>query len=117
MSMQVYGDLNGNSGITGYRVSDDDDYIDIEFQSGGVYRYNRDSVGHTNFEVIKALANAGAGLCRFLNNLRKRGYQFTPRPEPTPTPTQPVCVKLDAHEAVPVITELVRSGIKVSLNS
>ena len=40
MSMKVYGDLNGNSGITGYKISDNDDYIDIEFQSGGVYRYN-----------------------------------------------------------------------------
>ena len=108
----AYLNLNGNSGITGFSVSENDDYIDIEFQSDDIYRYNRDIVGDTNFEVIKALANAGAGLCRFLNELRKRGHQFSPRPEPTP----PVCVKLDRENAVPVLTELLKNvGVNISL--
>ena len=73
--MKVYEDLSGNSGITGYRISDNDDSIDIEFRSGKTYTYTRQNVGYTNFEVMKALAKAGAGLCSFLTEIRG---QYTP---------------------------------------
>ena len=111
MSMKVYEDLSGNSGITGYRISDNDDFIDIEFRSGKTYTYTRNNLGHTNFEVMKALAKSGAGLCAFLTELRG---QYTPKPEPTPIAA--VNIKVDAGEAVSVITELLNAGIRVSLN-
>ena len=110
MSMKVYGDLNGNSGITGYKVSEDDNSMDIQFQSGKTYTYTRAGVGHTNFEVMKALANAGAGLCGFITEIRN---QYTPTPQPTPIAA--VNIKVDPDKAVSVITDLLNAGVRVSL--
>ena len=112
MSMKVYEDLSGNSGITGYKISDNDDSIDIEFRSGKTYTYTRQNVGYTNFEVMKALAKAGAGLCSFLSELRG---QYTPIPEPTPI-GEAVNIKVDADKAASVITDLLNAGVRVSLN-
>ena len=111
MSMKVYEDLRGTSGITGYRISEDDNSVDIQFRSGKTYTYTRANLGHANFEVMKALAKSGAGLCGFLTELRG---QYTPNPEPTPIAA--VNIKVDAGEAVSVITELLNAGIRVSLN-
>ena len=110
-TMKVYEDLSGNSGITGYRISEDDNSMDIEFRSGKTYTYTRANVGHTNFEVMKALAKSGAGLCRCLTELR--GI-LTPKPEPTPI--MAVSIKVDADKAASVITDLLNAGIRVSLN-
>ena len=109
--MKVYEDLSGNSGITGYRISDNDDSIDIEFRSGKTYTYTRANVGYTNFEVMKALAKAGAGLCGFLTEIRN---QYTPNPEPTPIAS--VNITLNSGEAASVIMDLLKAGVRVSLN-
>lgn len=108
--MKVYEDLSGNSGITGYRISEDDNSMDIEFCSGKTYTYTRLNVGHTNFEVMKALAKSGAGLCSFLSEIRG---QYTPTPQPTPIAA--VNVKVDADKAASVITDLLNAGVRVSL--
>ena len=108
--MKAYEDLSGNSGITGYRISEDDNSMDIEFRSGKTYTYTRQSVGFTNFEVMKALATAGAGLCRFLTEVRS---QYTAKVEPMPPAT--VNIKLDSDNIVSVITDLITAGVRVSL--
>ena len=111
--MNVYEDLSGKSGITGYRIHTDDNAIDIEFNSGKTYTYTRANVGYSNFEVMKALANSGAGLCGFLTNLRG---QYIPKPEPTPIAAVNITLNADnAAQVAAVITDLVNSGIKVSL--
>ena len=66
--MKAYKNLTGNSGIIGYRISENS--IDIQFVSGGVYTYTRENLGEVNFEVMKALAEAGAGLCGFISKIR-----------------------------------------------
>ena len=71
--MTTYKDLNGNSGITAYEIGENDfdgEYIDIQFVSGKVYTYTKNRLGEVNFEVMKALAEAGAGLCSFITKIR-----------------------------------------------
>lgn len=114
--MTAYKNLSGKSGITAYAIGDD--YIDVEFNSGGVYRYTEASVGEVHFNVMKALAIAGAGLNSFINKfVRFRYDKRTPYPNPPTTPTDTVKVKLDRDEAVPVITELLKNfDVSISLN-
>ena len=72
--MTTYKDLNGNSGITAYEIGEntfDGEYIQIQFISGGVYIYTKERLGLVNFEIMKALAEAGAGLCGFITKIRK----------------------------------------------
>ena len=117
MSMQMYGDLNGNSGIVAYEIFHD--AIDVEFESGGVYTYTQASVGDVYFSVMATLANAGVGLNAFINkHVRFRYANRRPlnTPPPPPTPAPPVCVHVDSENAVPVITQLLKAGVKVSLN-
>ena len=73
--MKLYQDLNGNSGIQAYEIFEN--AIDIQFTSGSVYTYTRQNLGEVNFEVMKALAEAGAGLCRFINKVRNSYSECT----------------------------------------
>lgn len=114
--MKTYLNLNGNSGIKAYEIHDD--YIDIEFESGGIYRYSNISVGETNLAIMKALAIAGAGLNAFINKVVKFRYaKRTPYPHTPTTPTETVKVNLGRDEAVPVLIELLkRFDVNISLN-
>ena len=49
-----------------------------------------------------------------MNKTANRRPLNTPPTPPTPAP--PVCVRVDSENAVPVITELLKAGVKVSLN-
>ena len=72
--MKTYKDLSGNSGITAYEIGENDfdgEYIQIQFVSGRVYIYTKERLGLVNFEIMKALAEAGAGLCGFISKIRK----------------------------------------------
>lgn len=66
--MKAYKNLGGNSGIIGYQIFENS--IDIQFASGSVYTYTKQNLGEVNFEVMKALAEAGAGLCSFISKIR-----------------------------------------------
>ena len=81
--MKEYKDLTGNSGIVAYEISDAEGHIDLEFVSGGVYRYTRENLGVVNFEVMKALAEAGAGLCGFVSKIRNQYSESTMNRKPT----------------------------------
>ena len=79
--MRPYGDNNGTSGITAFAMDPDDNYIEIEFTSGGIYTYRKDRVGETNFAVMKALAINGNGLNAYINeHVRRRGVRRFPVP-------------------------------------
>ena len=90
-----YGNLNGNSGVMNTLIGPD--YIDVEFNSGGAYRYTKDSVGRENLEIMKNLAINGKGLNGFINKVVYRQYaekldefnlipKGTEAPPKTPTP-------------------------------
>ena len=114
--MTEYKNLNDNSGIVAYEINDDS--IDIEFESGGVYTYTKASVGEVYFHIMIALAIAGAGLNSFINKCVRNLYtKRTPYSNPPAMPTPTVNVNLDRDTAVPVLTELLKScSVRISLN-
>lgn len=81
MTMQTYGDYNGTSGVTGYAIDPNDNFIKIEYTNGGVYTYRKKCVGEVNFRVMKALAEAGNGLNGYINkHVRNRAFNREAKP-------------------------------------
>ena len=112
--MKPYLNLSGNSGITAYEIHDD--YIDIEFKNGGIYRYSEASVGETNLAIMKALAIAGAGLNAFINKVVK--FRYAKRIgvlNPTPAP-ESVKITVTPYNAAAVVSELVKNGKAVNIS-
>jgi len=70
--MNTYGNVAGNSGVYAYALGKD--YIDVEFNSGRTYRYNREVTGRRNVRIMKRLAKAGQGLCRFITANVRNDY-------------------------------------------
>ena len=101
--MKIYGNGNGNSGITAYEIHENNDAIDIEFTSGGIYTYHRVNIGDIHFAVICELANAGAGLNGYLNRLRKQ--KFNGRLNGT-APTEINMQNVNANQVLSVLAEL-----------
>ena len=54
-----------NSGIVGFEIGED--YIDVEFKNGGIYRYKEAIIGHLQFLNMQAAALLGSGLNGFIN--------------------------------------------------
>jgi hypothetical protein len=63
--MKRYGNLSGDSGVVAYETGDD--WITVEFRTGGVYRYDYDCNGRANIERMKRLASSGRGLAAYIN--------------------------------------------------
>ena len=74
--MKAYQDLTGNSGVIGYEIFENT--IDVQFKNNRVYTYEKRNIGEVNFEVMKALAEAGAGLCGFISKMRRAYLNDTP---------------------------------------
>lgn len=70
--MQRYGNLTGNSGVTGYEIARDG--IIIEFNDGDCYLYNYASTGRKNVETMKRLAETGRGLSTFVSQHVRDAY-------------------------------------------
>lgn len=69
--MNKYLNITGKSGIKGYELGND--YIDIVFNSGKVYRYSYQSAGVSNIEQMKMLAQKGKGLNSYImHNVRTK---------------------------------------------
>ncbi len=71
--MEIYKNLNGNSGVTAYELGSDS--ITIEFTDGAVYQYTYQSAGKRNVEKMKKLAVAGKGLSSFVAQQVKERYE------------------------------------------
>ncbi|QJR36782.1 hypothetical protein HKW67_15285 [Gemmatimonas groenlandica] len=63
--MQVYRDLNGDSGVDAYETGDD--FIRVQFSKGSVYLYTDASAGREHIEAMKELAARGEGLNTYIN--------------------------------------------------
>ena len=63
--MRLYQDHTGRSGIKAYAIGFG--YIDVEFYSGGIYRYSEYYIGTELFEIMTTLATLGTGLNTFIN--------------------------------------------------
>lgn len=71
--MTTYG--NENSGIVAYDIGDD--YIDVEFRNGGIYRYEEATIGRLALLNMQAAAVLGVGLNGIINrSARNRGIRI-----------------------------------------
>ena len=71
--MERYRNIVGNSGIAAYEIGED--YIVVQFEDGGRYRYSYASAGRENVERLKGLAKAGQGLNTFLSTEVSKLYE------------------------------------------
>lgn len=62
--MERYANRGGNSGVSGYNIGED--YIDVMFSTGAVYRYSYRSAGVAKVEEMKRLAVTGRGLNSYI---------------------------------------------------
>jgi hypothetical protein len=68
--MQIYQNINGDSGVAEYEIGIDS--ITVQFKDSSVYRYTYGSAGSANIEAMKGLAASGDGLNAYINrNVRK----------------------------------------------
>ena len=70
--METYRDLNNDSGVSAYEISDDS--ITVRFKTGAVYLYNYSSTGVTDVEEMKKLAKSGDGLNSYIRRKVKGNY-------------------------------------------
>jgi hypothetical protein len=70
--MERYGNLSGNSGVTGYEIGPD--FIEVRFAGGTTYVYTYRSAGQANVEHMKLLAARGKGLATFISTTARRLY-------------------------------------------
>ncbi len=70
--MKPYRDLSGTSGITGYESGND--YLDLEFEGGTIYRYDCTKPGQKHVDKMKLLAAAGKGLATYVNQHVRKNF-------------------------------------------
>ena len=68
-----YLNLGGNSNVYAYQYGED--YIDVQFFGGKVYRYSYRSAGHEKVEEMKKCATAGRGLNSYIMKYAKYDYE------------------------------------------
>lgn len=70
--MEIYKNLNGDSGVLQYEIGAD--FIKVKFQDYSTYTYTHSSAGRGNVEHMKSLAETGCGLNSFINTNVKTMY-------------------------------------------
>ncbi len=70
--MERYKNNNGNSGVTGYEISDNS--ISVQFSDGSIYLYDNTKPGKSSVDHMKALAQKGSGLNSYISTTIKKGY-------------------------------------------
>lgn len=68
--MELYKDINGDSGVLGYEIGYD--YITVQFKTGTIYTYS--SAESEKVETMKVLAKSDDGLNSFINRYAKKLY-------------------------------------------
>lgn len=71
--MQIYKNLGGNSNIRAYSIGED--FIDVQFNGGALYRYSYLSAGREKVEQMKRLAIQGVGLNSFIMRYARKDYE------------------------------------------
>ena len=71
--MARYANLGGNSSIIEYSIGDD--YIDVKFSDGSMYRYSYRSAGSVKVNEMKRLAVAGQGLNSYIMRHARFNYE------------------------------------------
>lgn len=71
--MEQYKNINGNSSIRAFSCGKD--YIDVQFMSGGIYRYSYRSTGKMKVDQMKRLAIQGWGLNSYIMRNARKEYE------------------------------------------
>ncbi len=71
--MQIYKNLGGNSNIHSFEMGVD--YIDVQFNTGAIYRYSYKNPGRGHVEYMKKLALEGCGLNSYINRNVRKNYE------------------------------------------
>ncbi len=71
--MTIYKNLGGNSNIYAFFIGDD--YIDVQFNGGKIYKYSYYSAGKDKVEQMKKLALQGQGLNSFIMRKARNDYE------------------------------------------
>ena len=71
--MQSYSNLGGNSGVRAFGIGDD--YIEVQFQTGRIYKYSYRSAGKVKVEEMKRLALQGYGLNSYIMRFARMDYE------------------------------------------
>lgn len=72
-NMQSYSNLGGNSGVRTFRIGVD--YVEVQFQTGRIYKYSYRSAGKEKVEEMKRLALQGCGLNSYIMRYAKMDYE------------------------------------------
>ena len=65
---------NGRFGLAILDYEIGEDFIDVEFKSGTIYKYDYEITGKENVEAMKQLAESGEGLTNFITKNVKDLY-------------------------------------------
>lgn len=71
--MQLYKNQGGNSNIKAFTIGED--YIDVQFNGGSIYRYSYRSAGRDKVEQMKRLAVQGSGLNSYIMRNARKDYE------------------------------------------
>ena len=71
--MTPYQNLEGHSGVTGYKIKPD--AIAVEFNHDAVYLYTYKSAGKKVIEKMKQFAKAGRGLSTYISQEVRENYE------------------------------------------
>jgi len=71
--MEQYPNRAGDSGVTGYELGND--YIDVKFTGGRIYRYTYRSAGERTVEIMKRLAIKGKGLSGYISRFVREKFE------------------------------------------
>ena len=73
--MQIYKNLDGDSGIYAYEYGDN--YIKVKFKkTGDTYVYDNASTGENDVNEMKRLADEGRGLNEYINRKVRSRYAY-----------------------------------------
>lgn len=71
--MQEYKNLGGNSGVVGYSIGDD--YVEVKYIGGRIYKYSYHSADVERVEKMKKLAMEGKGLNSYISQYARYDYE------------------------------------------
>lgn len=71
--MNTYKNLGGNSNIRAYSAGED--YIEVQFNGGAIYKYSYRSAGREKVEQMKELAVQGSGLNSYIMRNARLDYE------------------------------------------
>lgn len=72
--MERYKDLGRNSNVNAFEIGND--FINVQFKDGSIYKYTYISAGSSNIEHMKKLAITGKGLNSYINTNVKKRYSL-----------------------------------------